>query len=423
MKPGLHTLTVLLPVLAWGCGEASYNEIELMPAPTVFETGAVDPFQGRNAETLSQHATLFYATDRQVAGPEDASEFYANKRGVALRVGTARVQMDPPIQDWTSLREITLSADRPIDPKISVISTQEIGPLPFSSSDETGAPLPSDETALAARAFSDAINAQLRISGNADVFIYIHGYNVDFEYPTLVAKELQHYLGYQGAFISYNWPASPSRLAYFKDLETADATRRNLRELITFLSQKTNARRVHLIGYSAGSRLAFEAAYQVALQSKAAGRRTAKLGQVILIGSDLDRTYFTQALADDLLGGMDHLTLYMSESDAALRLSEIVFGRNRLGQIKRDEVLPGDVAAKLVEETRLSLIDASHASGANLGNGHWYFRSSPWVSSDIFLTLLGNDLPQRRGLVRRAPQDPIWTFPADYEARAGSNTN
>ncbi|MGR3615795.1 MAG: alpha/beta hydrolase [Paracoccaceae bacterium] len=216
--------------------------------------------------------------------------------------------------------------------------------------------------------------------------------------------------------MSYNWPATPSRLAYLKDLETADATRRNLRELISFLSKNTNARRIHLIGYSAGSRLAFETAYQIALQNRASGRKTVKLGQVILIGSDLDRTYFTQSLQDGLLDGMDHLTLYMSASDAALQMSRLLFGRNRLGQIAEDEDVNTNLSAQLRSEQRLSLIDASDASGADLGNGHWYFRSSPWVSSDIFVSLLLNRKPAARGLLR-PQQNPIWAFPKDYPSR------
>ena len=75
----------------------------------------------------------------------------------------------------------------------------------------------------------------------------MHGYNVDFDYPVLSSKELQHYMGYRGAFITYAWPATPNRLAYFKDLESADSTRKNLRELIVYLSRNTKADNIHVI--------------------------------------------------------------------------------------------------------------------------------------------------------------------------------
>ncbi len=398
-----------------GCGEKSYNEISLMPAPTLYTDGALDPFSGEAPAELDSHTRLFYATDRRVATTEDKQPHYANDRGVALRVGTVAVAMDPPPKDWEDLRDITIGGDSK-GRSLSVSGSTEIGPLPFSSGDGNGAALAAQDTAAAAAEFTSAINNQLTKSGNQDVFIYVHGYNVDFEYPTLVAKELQHYLGYQGAFISYNWPATPNRFAYLRDLETANATRRNLRELVEFLSDETEARRIHLIGYSAGSRLVFEVAYQIALQNQERSTPRARLGQVILVGSDLDRLYFAQALADGLLQGMDRLSIYMSSSDAALNVSKVLFGQHRLGQIAAEDEMTSRVEQELISESRLSLIDATDAPGADLGNGHWYFRSSPWASSDIFLTLLSGADPAARGLVRDDGK-ALWHFPQDYPER------
>jgi hypothetical protein len=43
-------------------------------------------------------------------------------------------------------------------------------------------------------------------------------------------------------------------------------------------------------------------------------------------------------------------------------------------------------------------------------------RGSPWVSSDVLLTLLYDLEPEKRGLVR-VPDSPVWVFPDDYIAR------
>ncbi|MVO14412.1 alpha/beta hydrolase [Parasedimentitalea huanghaiensis] len=413
------TRWVAMGLLLSGCGENVYNELELMPSPTVYVEGDLDPFNNQAARQVLSHTQLFYATDRRVAGTSDKQTYYANDRGIALRTGLVDVKMTPPATSWQDLQQISQTAERDIARTLRVSAVHEFGPMPFSSADEQGHPLPEQATREAARNFTQSIDRQLAQSGNQDVFIYVHGYNVDFEYPTLVSKELQHFLGYQGAFISYNWPATPSRLAYIRDLETAGATRRNLRKLVELLSDKTQAQRIHLIGYSAGSRLVFEVAYQIALQNQASGKRQAKLGQVILIGSDLDRTYFTQALADGLLEGMDHLTIYMSSSDAALNLSRIMFGRNRLGQVAAKDEVPSGIEDLLKAEPRLSLIDASNALGADLGNGHWYFRSSPWASSDIFVSLLKGLSPAARGLAR-VQDSAVWQFPTDYPQRLKS---
>ena len=283
--------------------------------------------------------------------------------------------------------------------------------MPFSVTDYMEDPPSDQEMQYAGRRFAAQVDAQLAASRNKDIFIYTHGYNVDFDYSTLVSKELQHFLGYQGAFISYNWTATPSRLAYFRDQESAMATRRNLRSLIEYLSGNTRARRIHLIGYSAGSRLAFETAYQIALLADPKPR----MGKLILISSDLDRAFFLQAIEDGLLDAVDDVTLYQSQTDAALAMSRLVFGRERLGEATADGRVDPAVQSRLAELDDLHIIDVTDAEAANAGNGHWYFQSSPWASSDLFLSLLTDRDPGARGLVR-SPGAAVWRFPPDYPA-------
>lgn len=407
-----NTFCAGLCFLLTACGPNLYNSIDLMPAPAVYSEGQFDPFEDVSTQNFTSRTKLFYATDRQPAGPDDPQASYNNERGLVLRTGVASVTVDPEIRTWEEARRISLSADRSERYRLSVEATQETGIMPFSATDFIEAPPTSAETAGAGRRFASEINAQLALSSNKDIFIYTHGYNVDFDYATLVSKELQHFLGYQGAFISYNWTATPSRFAYFRDQESALATRRNLRSLVEFLSDNTNARRIHLIGYSAGSRLVFDTAYQIALGAAP----NARLGKLILIGSDLDRGYFAQAIEDGLLDAVTDLTLYQSRQDSALALSRLVYGRTRLGQTSDADGTGPRVREKLRNLENLSIVDVSDAEGSDTGNGHWYFRSSPWASSDLFLSLLTERTPAERGLIRISGQ-VIWRFPRDYLAR------
>lgn len=397
------------------CGPNVYNSIELMPSPAIFADGSLDPFENVTTQNFSSRTQLFYATDRMPAREGDPQESYNNERGLVLRTGVATVTVDPPIDTWEEARRISLSSERLQDYTLRVASTDETGIMPFSATQYMNRPPSDAETAAAGRRFAAQINAQLAQSSNKDIFIYTHGYNVDFDYATLVSKELQHFLGYQGAFISYNWTATPSRLAYFRDQESALATRRNLRSLVEFLSERTNARRIHLIGYSAGSRLVFEAAYQIALGAAP----DARLGKLILIGSDLDRDYFIQAIEDGLLDAVTDLTLYQSRTDSALALSRLVYGRERVGESSDADAVPPRVRALLAGIEKLHIIDVSNAEAADTGNGHWYFRSSPWASSDLFLSLLTDRDPAQRGLFRN-PGSVVWRFPPDYRSRIAS---
>ncbi|MDJ0858420.1 MAG: alpha/beta hydrolase [Dinoroseobacter sp.] len=405
----IKAFTLLILGSLAGCGPNIYDEIALMPSPTVHAETDFDPFTNVTQENVVARAKLFYATDRMPVTPGDPQAYYKNERGYLLRTGVASVKIDPPLSDWQEILSVTLSAARNDAYTLSLSNVQEFGVMPFSITDYLEQPPLRADMEVAGRQFSQQINAQLAASPTKDIFVYVHGYNVDFDYPTLVSKELQHFLGYQGAFISYNWAATPSRFAYFRDLETASTTRRNLRSLIEFLSETTDVDRVHLIGYSAGSRLAFEVAYQIALQPEP----KPSLGHLVLIGSDLDNAHFLQAVEDALLDVVTDETLYQSQTDTALAASRLVFGRERVGQTTQGAMVGSAARARLASLENLHIIDVTDAEAANTGNGHWYFQSSPWASSDLFITLLSDLNPRDRGLVR-APGEFLWQFPPNY---------
>ena len=70
-------------------------------------------------------------------------------------------------------------------------------------------------------------------------------------------------------------------------------------------------------------------------------------------------------------------------------------------------------------QDRISYIDVSAAPDISAGNGHGYFRGSPWVSSDLMVKLMYRLQPEVRGLVRD-PKTGILTVPADYDQRLKS---
>ena len=402
-----------------GCSEAVYDTIKLMPPPALYAAGEVDPFPNVTQSTVQEQSVMFYATDRRPSTEEDKPQYYANDRGFYLRGGSVDVRADPPFKDWEEVREASLTSEPQKKRVLRVSGVNEYGVLPVTNSNYVPGPVDEAEAASAGRNFLASVNRKLASSVQNDIFIYVHGYNVDFDYPILTAKELHHYMGYRGAFITYAWPATPNRLAYFKDLETADATRKNLRELILYLSRNTRADNIHIIGYSAGSRLAFEAVYDLTLRFPAGSKGAPRLGQLILIGSDLDRSYFVQAMDDGLLETADSVTIYMSTTDAALKMSSLVLGQDRLGQVYVGD--PDETGRKiqqsLYQTENLYLIDVSQAEGSSFGNGHSYFRSSPWASSDMFVSLIYGLDARERGLVRQDPENPVWSFPSDYPDR------
>jgi hypothetical protein len=109
----------------------------------------------------------------------------------------------------------------------------------------------------------------------------------------------------------------------------------------------------------------------------------------------------------------------MSDYDKALGISQFLTRRERVGQMfggRGGELTPQGRAALIKFRDRLSLINVSEAEGSRTGNGHGYFYSSPWASSDVLMTLYYGLTPEERGLVSQEDM-PVYTFPPDYIVR------
>lgn len=400
--------TLVLLTLAACAGDP--GGIVLRPQPAEFE-------QSDLAQTLAAapppEGTL-YATFRRPAADDDRARFYADDRGPVLRVGRARLGFADGAYDWASIVALTLDEERDPTFRIDIDRIEEFGILTPSINRFTPPDMVREAaTRDADAAFASSIDARLTEAGGREVVVYVHGYRVGFEQPVLIAAEFAHYLGYRQPVIAFAWPSTQNRWAYVSDIDTADVSAILFRRLLTFIENQTGAERIHILGYSAGTRLVARALADLALQAGAGGD-VPTIGNVILTGSDLDRALLAGYLEDGLLDAVDRLTVYSSGTDRALGLSEMLFFRQRLGQTLADDQAPA-ATAFLRSEPRIDVIDVTGLEGTAIGNGHAYFRDSPRVATDV-LTLLSRDAPAReRGLVRE-PASPIWRFPPDDAA-------
>lgn len=418
------TVTALLSA----CASAPVDQIELMPAPDVYGDGLLNPLPDTNPFDRIPYDGILFATDRSPATEEDPEQYYRNDRGQVVRLGLAEIQFGKKEFTWKFARRISMLKSRSEEFPVKISNVDEWGimdstiPYWFDKSLISEDERPPDATAR----FADAINAQLAVSKKKNVYIYVHGYKVGYEDPVLVSAELWHFLGYDGAFIAYAWPSTPSTFAYIKDSDTAGGYARNFRLLLEFVAENTDAEEIDVIGYSNGTRLVTRAMEQLALihQGETADEiwEELRLRNVILVGSDLDRGVFGSYMSDGLLNVAKHLSIYMSQYDKALGVSQFLTRRQRLGQLwggKGGEIHPLARQALIDYRDQVSFINVSDAEGSDTGNGHGYFRSSPWVSSDVLMTLYYGLTPEQRGLVEQEDL-PVYTFPSDYISRLWS---
>jgi esterase/lipase superfamily enzyme len=415
--PVCQFIVLLLCAGLLGCGsnKPPSDQIFLMPAPDLYTEGRVDPFSDNARIRRDYQPKVLFATDRTPSKDGERFAFYGDGRDNVLHLGEAQIQLGErtPIT-WDEARRISLLKSRTEKYPLKIKEIEYLGIL-----ERTVPPIRTDveRTATPGRQFAEAINVRLRDSDSRDVYIYVHGYKVEFENPILVSSELWHFLGYEGAFIAYSWPSTRKTLAYWSDLDDAINSARRLRALILHIAENTDAERIHVVGYSAGTRLVARMVadlglYGYLLDEEELRQRT-KLGHVILVGSDIDRSILTGYLLDGALRVPESLTIYQSSGDSALALSWRVFGRKRTGQVMAGDLTRPGVRDFLGLHPLLRIVDVTDAEGGTAGSGHGYFRESPWVSSDILTTLLYDLAPAERGLVLE-PNSPVWTFPEDY---------
>ena len=410
---------VVLALVISACSDSGRYRINLMPAPAVFENGQINPLPKGLPPVSYDDYRMLYATDRKPSDDPENRPFYLNAPGFILRLGHARVKAGPPGTDWETVRRVTLAKDRGADYPLEVLSVSETGVLPSTYSFLTRSISESPAADQGGRKFAELVNERLAASGVKDVYIYVPGFKVPFDLPVLIAAEFWHFLGYRGAFISYNWPSTPSVFAYLSDLEAAVIMARKLRLFLTYLAEETEAEKIHIIAYSAGSRLVIRALGQLALLEADAAieeiRKHVRIGNVIIVGGDISHEEFGAALADGLLRIPERTSIYVSSADRALVWARRLFRRQRLGQMW-DEDLPARTAEFLRANPALQFIDVTGAAGSTAGNGHNYFRQSPWVSSDL-IALLAYDIGAAQRGLEKEENLLVWKFPPDFIQR------
>jgi esterase/lipase superfamily enzyme len=407
---------LLLSLLISACSGGHRYKINLMPAPAVFEDGDINPLPKGLPPVSYDDLRILYATGRKPSDTPDQRPFYLNDSGFIVRLGQARVKAAPAGSDWETVRRISLAKNRSQDYPLEIISVTETGVLPSTYSFLTRAVPDLATSDHGGRPFAELVNQRMAASNHKEVYVYVHGFRVTFDIPVLVAAELWHFIGYRGAMIAYTWPSTPSVFAYLSDLEAAVIIARKLRLFFTYLAAETEVERIHIVGFSAGSRLVVRALSQMALlkADKTAEqiRREVRIGNVIIIGGDISHEEFGTSMADGLLRIPERTTIYVSSADRALVWARRLFRRERLGQMWEAD-LPPRSQNFLRAHPSLEFVDVTEAAGSTSGNGHSYFRDSPWVSSDL-LMLLAYDLGAAERGLQKDEDRLVWTFPPDF---------
>ncbi len=386
----------------------------LMSTPLIYRNGLAKPYDRIPADISPPVVDIFYATDRQ---PSDTHflypVFYGNDRSMALSLGLARVRFGDDEMAWPEVERASFKKDRSQEVTLQIERIRELSTLgaaeemleesmrgPGSTTDE----------------FITALQQRLSRSSVKDLYIFVPGFKVDFTYPVLVAAELWHYLGYPGAFIAYSWPSRQRLRDYLTDVETTAFTAQHFRMLLAYLAENTDARRIHILCFSAGARIVSQTLHELRLMGYGFSvdqlKKKLRIGQVIFTAPDIDLMLFAARYRDRFGDIADTITIYTNANDTALNWALRFIGWPRLGAPGQLGLKPEELLSFSIMESTW-LVDVSAAEEAASGNGHGYFIKSPWVSADLLLSLRSGAAPEGRGLVLK-PDSLVWEFPDAY---------
>ncbi len=394
-----------------------------MSTPLIYREGLAKPYDRLPPDLSPPVIPIFYATDRR---PSDIKLlqpiFYGNKRSMSVSLGEAHVRFGDEEMTWEDVERASLRKDRHLKVPLQIDRVDTLHTLGAATEllEET-----IHRQIDGGDRFLKKIQRRLDHSQSKDIFIFVPGFKVDFAYPVLVAAELWHYMGYEGAFIAYSWPSGQKLLNYLSDVETTAFSAQHFRLLLLYLARHTDAEHIHILCYSAGARIVSQALHELRLMAfgfpVSQLKERLRIGQVIFAAPDIDLMLFAARYRDRFEDIPETITIYTNANDTALNWALRFFGWPRLGAPGDFGLNPKEVAAmKGLEKT--VMIDVAAAEDAAAGNGHGYFVKSPWVSTDLLMALRSGVPPSKRGLTLKK-DGLIWKFSDNYPMKVKALTS
>ncbi|OYW52370.1 MAG: hypothetical protein B7Y80_19640 [Hyphomicrobium sp. 32-62-53] len=219
-----------------------------------------------------------------------------------------------------------------------------------------------------------------------EAFIFIHGYNTGFDDAIYRTAQIAFDLEFDGVPYLFSWPSNGSLTGYLHDKDAADSSRRQLLEFVRLVSDRTQAKRIHLIAHSMGTRLLTEALREV--RPSDSTKSLPKIHQIVLAAPDIDVNVFEE-LADAIKRAGMGVTLYASSNDKALLTSK----KAALGRVRAGDVPPeGPIVI-----TGIDTIDISDAGFETLwGLNHTTFAERSLLTDLHVLLKSGTHPPDKR---------------------------
>ncbi len=427
--PRVSSVVLLCALLvSAGVGCQSHSFYELVPTPAIYTRGIEpDPFDAVPESRQTPYAEVIYVTDRAPEAPGRRGNEYGYARSRSAAFGTMRVWMGP--STWDDLVRESRRATRSPGMNVSTSDILEKGRFPETPEERIRSdegkwvivPQIEQERTRQEEAFRTLVRESLAQSKDKDVYLFVHGYNCEFEWPAYVIGQLWHFMGRPGVPIAYSWPAARPGLlrGYQYDRESSEFTVLHMKNLLQLLGSIDEVERVHLLAHSRGTDVTTSALRELRIEygGPEQARDRLKLGTVVLAAADLDAEVATQRVsAPGVPRVARRFIIYVSEGDRALGTASWMFSSSqRLGMLRPKDLDSEATRFLMRQDSTIEVIDARVRTPKLFS--HSYFLAHPGVLSDL-VRALRDEAPAGAGTGRPMTRDPsgFWIIDEKYPA-------
>ena len=415
IKTYIALLFIILSLV--GCSSAP----KLMPTPNIYLEGSGYPESDVPDSLKSSKIDLLYVTDRAPETSDDGALIYGHGRSASMAFGSVMVEIGDDLS-WQELVALSETSKRKSSPAIQVPSRTEIArfpptPHPFTIVDGKAEVVPETQAEFdrIASLFRKEINRRMVQAGTNEILIFVHGFKNTFDYAAISLAELWHFLGRRGVPLLYSWPAAKGGMfGYFADRESGEFTIYHLKNMIRLLASFPEVEQLNILSHSRGTDITTTALRELIIEARAAGhnpRELYKVENLIMAAPDLDFDIVRQRLLAEKIGpAFGQITVYTTDTDKALGISQTLMGGTRFGRIQVDDLSDQERAIFSVVEN----VAFINVEGVKSFIGHAYYLNNPSTSSDIIRVLSTNSKPgdAKRPLTHQMLN--FWNMPVGY---------
>lgn len=293
---------------------------------------------------------MYYATDRCKTGKAAPSQYYGRCLAAQTDYGIAQVTFPDSHQPGNIERPLDLWIISFPERQERHVTLHRLGPL---GKDE----------------FFARMTGAITSTQTKSAFVFIHGFNNSFEEAAWRAAQISLDVRLDMVPILYSWPSKESATEYMADAQFAEIAMPRLRQFLEDVAARSGAQTVHLIAHSMGSRVVSRALTEMVRS----GKTTPQFRHLVLGAPDISTLVFNEQIAPYLQQAGVSVSVYASETDKALKLSQ---------QLQAQFPRLGQVVTKLDVPSFVDVINATVVNESAMG--HAYLFESGALLKDLF---------------------------------------